>query len=108
MLSVNNNHQNDKITFQGMTAQNVKRFIPNISDSLAELISKRLERELPNDVLEIVNKSDNRIITHCMKNPLFKLPIGEIKCPQGIDSVTEKINYLFTVAQKITNGTLYK
>lgn len=108
MLDVNSNFRNNNITFQGMSAKNVKRFIPEISNSLAEEVSKHLERELPNDVLEIINKSDNRTITHCIKNPLFKLPIGEIKCPQGIESVTEKINYLFTVANKITNGTLYK
>ncbi len=106
---ISNNYQtNNYVAFKGMNPANIKRFIPKISDEMANKVSKHLDNEIPCHVLEILEKNDNTRITHSIKNEFFAFPVGEIKYPAGHDTVAEKINFLCELAKKIKNGTLYK
>jgi hypothetical protein len=94
--------------FKGMSVSNIKRFIPQIQDSTAKSLSKIMDSQIPNDVLEVVDNTGKNII-HSKKIPSLNIsiPTGNIKY-NGSENPNERLGFLMDIMNKIQAGELYK
>ena len=94
--------QNNSISFKGISHQDLKTFLPNLSDRAINKITIALEKELPNDILCISTKPTEKII-HFKKTPLKVLQANEFEYKGSNDDV-EKFTFLTRLIYKIKKG----
>ena len=102
----NINNTKSNLCFKGISAKDIKRFIPNLTENSAQRLSYRFDSILPRDIIPLNEYRPNTFL-HVIKTGAFKLPIGEIRY-QGPESPLRKLRFLFDVAEKIQSNTLYK
>ena len=106
ITGIQNNNYNTP--FKGMNVEQIQKFIPQLSSEKALKLYTKLEKESPNDVLMVADKSGKKIM-HCRKIEVLNspLPVGEILY-SGSDKISEKLNFINKIAAKIKNGSLYQ
>ncbi|MBQ7126341.1 hypothetical protein IJO12_04575 [bacterium] len=87
MLNKTNN-----ISFQGMSPVQIRRFIPSMFDVDVRALSKKLDQQLPNDVLEVSKQNKSQIV-HFEMYGNQKLPI-RIFNYKGADDIDCKVRFL--------------
>ena len=84
--------------FKGMSVEQVKRFIPKISDQLANEVSTNIGKSLPYDELCVIEKSNN--IARYATRKGVTVPADEFMY-RGKDNIKDKIEFLYNIVSDL-------
>ena len=100
-------YNNYSVSFKGIDAKSIQKFIPEIGDEAATHLSKYFDIELPKDDFKYVGGTPEKFMHLSEVIPGIKFPVGEVGYA-GRDDKVEKLTFLHKLVECIKNNTIYK
>ncbi len=100
-------YNNYSVSFKGIDAKSIQKFIPEIGDESAEHLSKYFNIELPEDDFKYVGGTPEKFMHLSEVIPGIKFPVGEVGYA-GRDDKVEKLTFLHKLVECVKNNTIYK
>lgn len=100
-------YNNYSVSFKGIDAKSIQKFIPEIGDEAATHLSKYFDIELPADDFKYVGGTPEKFMHLSEVIPGIKFPVGEVGYA-GRDDKVEKLTFLHKLVECVKNNTIYK
>ena len=99
-------YNNYSVSFKGIDAKSIQKFIPEIGDEAATHLSKYFDAELPADDFKYVGGTPEKFMHLSEVIPGIKFPVGEAGYA-GANNKIDKLTFLHKLVEKIETNTLY-
>ena len=99
-------YNNYSVSFKGIDAKSIQKFIPEIGDEAATHLSKYFDIELPKDDFKYVGGTPEKFMHLSEVIQGIKFPVGDVAYA-GANNKTDKLTFLHKLVEKIQTNTLY-